>query len=155
MLVFHILTWLAHQQWLSQWCEFGGGAMSLSDQWQGESMLAKPFILFDVTSGNIHFSCKYCHESTLWTSIHSPPEVTRSSHGLLHYTNRCTSHSLDYSSHHPLHIHSWMHWLHSWFPSDMLHKPWTSSFSLPSIVYIYHSPTGASLVCPVIVSSLV
>ncbi len=27
-----------------------------------------------------------CHESGLWTSVHSPPEVTRSPHWLLHYT---------------------------------------------------------------------
>ncbi len=33
----------------------------------------------------------YCHESGLWTSVHSPPEVTRSPHGLLHHTNCCTS----------------------------------------------------------------
>ncbi len=32
-----------------------------------------------------------CHESWPWTSVYSPPEVTHSPHGLLHYTNCCTS----------------------------------------------------------------
>ncbi len=31
-----------------------------------------------------------CHESGLRTSVNSPPEVTRSPQGLLHYTNCCT-----------------------------------------------------------------
>ncbi len=43
-----------------------------------------------------------CHESGLWTSVNSPPEVTRSPHGLLHYTNVLHATS-DYNSHHPLH----------------------------------------------------
>ncbi len=32
----------------------------------------------------------YCHESGSWASLNSPPEVTRSPHGLLHYTHCCT-----------------------------------------------------------------
>ncbi len=31
-----------------------------------------------------------CHESGSWASLNSPPEVTRSPHGLLHYTHCCT-----------------------------------------------------------------
>ncbi len=33
----------------------------------------------------------HCHESCPCTSCYSPPEVTRSPHGLLHHTNGCTS----------------------------------------------------------------
>ncbi len=31
-----------------------------------------------------------CHESGSWASLNSPQEVTRSPHGLLHYTHCCT-----------------------------------------------------------------
>ncbi len=79
----------------------------------------------------------YCHESGLWTSTHSPPEVTRSPHGLLHYTNCCTSprttvpiiHCTD-----DTHTAECTDYTHSWFQLNMLHKLWTSSLSLPSIV---------------------
>ncbi len=81
-----------------------------------------------------------CHESDLWTSVHSPPEVTRSPHWLLHYTNCCTS-PPDYNSHHPLH---WRHTqlislitrshLKTITQSHTLHKPWTSFHRSPSIV---------------------
>ncbi len=33
--------------------------------------------------------------------------------------------------------HSWLHWLHSWFPSQTLLRPWTSSSSLQSIVQAF------------------
>ncbi len=86
-----------------------------------------------------------CHKSRPWTLLHSPLEVTHPSHGLSHHT---VSHrSLkDYISHHPLHQHSCLHWSRTHLqtitqsPSPnhththTLHKPWTFSHSLPSIV---------------------
>ncbi len=33
----------------------------------------------------------YLSQILPWTSVYSPPEVTHSPHGLLHYTNCCTS----------------------------------------------------------------
>ncbi len=49
-----------------------------------------------------------CHKSGLCTSIHSPPEVTHSPHGLLryttlHYTTLLLHFTSDNNSHHPLH----------------------------------------------------
>ncbi len=50
-----------------------------------------------------------CHKSVPWTSVHSPPEVTHSPHGLLHYTAypiiHCTddTHTADYTNH----AHTW------------------------------------------------
>ncbi len=76
--------------------------------------------------------CKFitrCHESGLWTSFNSPPEVPRSPHGLLHYTNCCTSPQTTIPIIHCTDdTHSWLHWSHT------LHKSWTSSSSLTSIV---------------------
>ncbi len=70
-----------------------------------------------------------CHESGLWTSVNSPPEVTRSPHGLLHYTNCCTPPQTTIPIiHYTDDTHTWLHWSHT------LHKPWISSSSLPSIV---------------------
>ncbi len=34
---------------------------------------------------------RHCHESCPCTPCFSPPEVTRSPHGILHHTNGCTS----------------------------------------------------------------
>ncbi len=51
----------------------------------------------------------HCHKSVPWTSVHSPPEVTHSPHGLLHYTAypiiHCTddTHTADYTNH----AHTW------------------------------------------------
>ncbi len=101
----------------------------------------------------------YCHEYGLWTSVHSPPEVTRSPHGLLHYITvalhhrttipiiHCTddtqlspiSHCSDYTSDHNSHT---------------LYKPWTYSLSLPSIVSVYHLQAIATLRSPVSCLSL-
>ncbi len=68
-----------------------------------------------------------CHESCPCTPCYSPPEVTRSPHGLLHHTNACTSPKTTFpiihcTNHTTVTNHS-LHWLHSWIPSDTLYKP--------------------------------
>ncbi len=78
-----------------------------------------------------------CHKSVPWTSIHSPPEVTHSPHGLLHYTTvpiiHCTDDTL-----------SCFHWSHSWLHN---HTHFIS-LGLPlchrRVLYsVYHSPSDS------------
>ncbi len=63
--------------------------------------------------------------------LNSPPEVTCSLHGLLHYTTVALHLRLQF----PSSIARYTHWTHSWLHwTHNLLKPWTSSSSLPSIV---------------------
>ncbi len=55
-----------------------------------------------------------CHESCPCTSVHSPPEVTRSPHWLLHFTNCCTP------SQNTIPIIHW-HWRHTADYTDHTH----------------------------------
>ncbi len=80
-----------------------------------------------------------CHESGVWTSVNSPPEVTHSPHGLLHYTT-VTQHT---GQHFPSSIALTTHSCHQSHialiiklitQSHTLYKPWTSSLWSLSIV---------------------
>ncbi len=78
-----------------------------------------------------------CHESCPCTPCYSPPEVTRSPHGLLHHTNGCTLPKTIFPITHCTDITQLIA-LVTYHTADCtdhtLYKPWTSSLSSPSIV---------------------
>ncbi len=98
-----------------------------------------------------------CHESRPWTLLHSPPDVTLPSQDFSHSYRSLK----DYIPHHPLHQHSCLHWSRTHLNTisqssspnhthtHTLHKPWTFSHSLPSIVsqLPFQSVFLVSLVC--------
>ncbi len=127
---------------------------------------------------NLILCCVLCflhmlfRDKRLFPEVFNVTGITNPDHGFLSdcpqrspfhhidsHTAQTVTLTLDFSSHNPFHSD----YAHGCSQSHTLHKPWTSSFSLPSIVCAYHSPSDsyitdplrASLVFPVLVHSLV
>ncbi len=66
--------------------------------------------------------------------------VTNPVHALpFTHHQRSPAHHMNTHTH--THTHSWLHWLHSWFPSHASLNPWISSVRWPSIVSRYRYPS--------------
>ncbi len=76
----NMLTW---RKWIAL-------SVSFDKRVNGRQTLAQISAFTIITHGICCSAHGYCHESGRLTSFNLPSEVTRSLHGLLHYTNCCT-----------------------------------------------------------------